>query len=96
MHWNKRQKEVLIQYLFQKLSNSKCVDCGEKDILVLDFDHIKEKEFNIAVLFKKRCAIKTLEKELNKCEVRCANCHRRKTAKEIGSWKYKMINEIGA
>ena len=33
---------------------------------------------------------KTVLEEINKCEVRCANCHRQKTAKDE-NW-YKLIN----
>ncbi|HYD34753.1 MAG TPA: hypothetical protein VD999_01660 [Vitreimonas sp.] len=91
--WNQKQREVLSKYLFNKLSQSKCKDCGEKDILVLDFDHLRDKKWGIAQMYRNRHSVQTCEKEIEKCEVRCANCHRRKTAKEAGSWKYKMLME---
>lgn len=54
-----------------------CIDCGFKDSRALDFDHIdpSTKSFNL-------CTARTIEgaiKEMAKCEVRCANCHRIKT-----------------
>lgn len=61
-----------------------CVDCEEKDIVVLDFDHVKgEKEYNISMMmsFNKNRLIK----EILKCEVRCANCHRKRHAKILAS-----------
>ena len=91
--WNKKQWELLKQFLFEKLLKSACVDCGEDDILVLDFDHLRDKEFSITQMYRDRRSLEAIEKELAKCVVRCANCHRRKTAREIGSWKYKLINK---
>jgi hypothetical protein len=55
-----------------------CVDCGEKDLRVLDFDHIRGKK--LASLSTMRlCAPITIYAEIDKCEIRCANCHRRVT-----------------
>lgn len=88
--WNRKQAEVLSKYLFEKLSHAKCMDCGENDILVLEFDHLENKKFNIALMYKNRYSLGALKKELEKCVVRCANCHRRKTAIKAGFWRYKM------
>ena len=89
--WNLKQKQILSKYIFNKLSQSHCYDCGEKDILVLEFDHISDKKLGISEMYKNSYSLKSLEKELKRCVVRCANCHRRKTAKEKGYWKFKMI-----
>jgi hypothetical protein len=51
-----------------------CVDCGNEDYRVLDFDHIGKKEFNIAEMWTKPWAEVLIE--ISKCVVRCANCHR--------------------
>lgn len=62
------------------LSNHPCVDCGEADSIVLEFDHVRgEKRFNIADSNKLGYGIKRIQREIDKCEIRCANCHRRKT-----------------
>jgi hypothetical protein len=64
------------------LETHPCVDCGENDPVVLEFDHITGmKKFNIGHLYSKR-TLKTVQNEISKCVIRCANCHRRKTAKE--------------
>ena len=75
-----------------------CVDCGETDLLVLEFDHRDrvDKEYQISFLCNPRGAnVKKLETELKKCDVRCANCHRRKTAVECGSWRTKLALGTG-
>lgn len=57
-----------------------CVDCGEDDPIVLDFDHVKgEKLFDISKAVYAGYPTQTLEDEAAKCQVRCANCHRRVT-----------------
>ena len=57
-----------------------CADCGESNFLVLDFDHIKgDKVENIANMVHRPYSISMIKKEMRKCEVRCANCHRIKT-----------------
>lgn len=60
-----------------------CVDCGETDPVVLDFDHKDPatKQFNIGAHGASYGWARTLE-EIAKCDVRCANCHRRRHANE--------------
>lgn len=57
-----------------------CVDCGEADPEVLDFDHVRgTKTANIAEFTRGGYSLARLIAEVEKCEVRCANCHRRIT-----------------
>ena len=67
-----------------------CVDCGEPDPLVLEFDHVRgKKAYNVSAMAGLMLSWdKTLD-EIAKCEVRCANCHRRKTAERSGSFRYR-------
>ena len=52
-----------------------CVDCGEKDPDLLDFDHVNgEKVGNISQMLTR--SFETLKRELEKCDVRCVRCHR--------------------
>src|SRR5713101_8813640 len=57
-----------------------CVDCGEADIVVLQFDHLADKERDVASMLSGSWTWSAIEKEIAKCEVRCANCHRLQTA----------------
>lgn len=69
----KRNKEYIKNYL----SSHPCIDCSEDNIIVLEFDHVKgEKENDIATGVNRAWSIEKLQKEIEKCEVRCANCHR--------------------
>ena len=40
-------------------------------------------------MVKRAVSLDTLKKEIDKCEIRCANCHRRKTAKQFNFYKTK-------
>lgn len=58
-----------------------CVDCGENDPVVLEFDHIRDKKaFTIGSCLHYDWS--KIENEIAKCEIRCSNCHKRKTARE--------------
>ncbi len=60
-----------------------CVNCGESDPMVLEFDHLADKRFNIAKGLRTHSWRAVLD-EIAKCEVVCANCHRRRTAHRGG------------
>ena len=71
-------------WLHEYLKNNPCVDCGESDPVVLEFDHQRDKLFAIGDAPRKTTSIKVVAAEVAKCEVRCANCHRKKTYTERG------------
>lgn len=79
------------EYIGSYLSTHSCVDCGETDILVLEFDHKRKgrKSENVSNTIRRTGSLEQLISEVSKCDVRCANCHRRKTEKESSSWKLK-------
>lgn len=74
--------------LIAKLKNKPCVDCWDWfDPCQMDFDHLdNDKLFNISrgtvIRYKER-----LMKEISKCELVCANCHRLRTHK-----RFKYVN----
>tara|TARA_R100001015_G_scaffold16792_1_gene8755 strand:- start:320 stop:682 length:363 start_codon:yes stop_codon:yes gene_type:complete len=78
----KRNKEYIA---FVKTLYS-CVDCGESNPLVLEFDHVRgEKKSNVSDMGNQSYSLKTIQEEIDKCEVRCANCHRVATYKRRNS-----------
>jgi hypothetical protein len=64
---------------------SGCVDCGESNHIVLDFDHIKNKKYNISRMIHDGFSWAAIKKEIAKCEVVCANCHRIRTHDRLTS-----------
>jgi hypothetical protein len=74
--------------LWDYLKTHSCVDCNESDPIVLEFDHIQgEKHAAVSVLISNGASWQKVLDEIEKCVVRCANCHRRKTAIELGWYK---------
>ena len=83
-----RQNRLYVQGY---LRTHPCVDCGEQDVVVLDFDHVRgvkhrrmRKSRGIRTLVHEGVSLKVLKAEIAKCDVRCANDHRRVTAKRAG------------
>lgn len=85
-------KEVMVkrakgQSIIRKAENKKrvleylqshpCIDCGEREPLLLDFDHVSGEKHKCVTLMYGFPWEKIAE-EISKCEVRCANCHRRR------------------
>lgn len=80
---HKKKKRIEIRsFINDYLSSHPCVDCGENDTIVLEFDHVHGGKLgNIGDFMSKGWGLKSIQKEILKCEVRCANCHRRVTHK---------------
>lgn len=79
---NKNQKHKNKKFVAWVKKRSCCVDCGEGNPIVLDFDHvIGEKVMNVSDMARTGYSIETIMDEIDKCEVRCSNCHRIITAK---------------
>jgi hypothetical protein len=78
------------QLVFNYLKKHPCIDCGENNVLALEFDHVHSKKFDIGTALNGNTAIDLLKKEMKKCVVRCSTCHRIKTHLEINSWRFQM------
>jgi len=77
---NKEQRQRNKEYVNFIKSLSCCVDCGEENPVLLEFDHVRgKKRSNISDMSRQSYCIATIQKEIEKCEVRCANCHRQVT-----------------
>lgn len=86
-----RTREWFREYVLKQ----SCIDCGEADVRVLDFDHRDEstKKFNISVMLTLKFSIKRIEEEIAKCDVRCANCHRKRTSDRMSDWRAKAQDQ---
>lgn len=89
--WRFEQKRKLYEYLNGKV----CKDCGESDVIVLEFDHLRDKDFNIGqhVGYK---SFKSIKEEIEKCDIVCANCHKRRTAIRLNNYRQKLLNASDA
>lgn len=78
------QDALMLRTLIAYLQQHPCVDCGETDITVLQFDHVdpRLKYEDISRMLRRRVPWEKVLAEIEKCEVRCGNCHRRRTAQQ--------------
>lgn len=89
-----RYKQENTRWVVAFLREHPCVDCAEADPVVLEFDHVRGKKlFAISVACAESYALATLQSEIAKCDVRCANCHRKKTAKERNTLRWRLTRE---
>lgn len=74
-----RVRDGIKQFVLELKSGKECVRCGEDHIACLDFHHKDEnkKEFGIADAVTDKVSKKRILKEIQKCEILCANCHRK-------------------
>lgn len=78
--------------MLQFLCAHPCVDCGERDPVVLEFHHVREKKRdNVACLLRGTYEWRTVAAEIAKCVVLCANCHRRRTAVSRGDYRARHV-----
>lgn len=76
---NRAEKYTIVSDL---LKRSCCTDCGESDPIVLEFDHVRgEKYLCVSKMVADGYALARIEDEIAKCDIVCANCHRRRTAR---------------
>lgn len=65
-------KKKCVEYL-----GGKCVDCGyDGHPVAFDFDHVNPHTKKFKISGKAIYRWKELKRELDKCELRCSNCHR--------------------
>lgn len=87
----KKRIQLVQKKLYEYLSTHPCIDCGENNIIVLEFDHIKDKQEAVSVMINNGLGWEHVLEEISKCVVRCANCHRIKTAKQFNWHKNESL-----
>lgn len=93
---NMKYRERLRERLFEYLTGKSCIDCGESDPLVLEFDHVRGKKENTVIeILTRTTKWEKVLAEIKKCEIRCANCHRRRTMKQRNFHRVRFFRDIG-
>ena len=75
-------RDIIVKYL----QDHPCVDCGIADIEVLEFDHIDPDCKVTEVSNLLTGSTERMLDEISKCDVRFANCHKKKTRRQMGWW----------
>src|SRR6478672_6421584 len=83
--------------ILEYLETHPCVDCGETDPTVLDFDHVDPacKGIEVANMIKRAHSWSAIKSEIAKCVVRCANDHRRRTARQFKWYRLVLQSNVG-
>lgn len=84
-----RNREYVKRYLESRV----CVDCGDADWWNLEFDHREQsaKTSDVNRLMY-GFSLEKLKNEIEKCDVRCLKCHRKRTIHQLGWWKVIAFN----
>ena len=73
------RKKAIRQWLNEYKESHPCTDCNVNyPAYVMDFDHTRDKLYNISALINSSSMTK-IKAEIAKCELVCANCHRQRT-----------------
>lgn len=87
----RRARISCLRYLARK----GCEECGERDPRVLEFDHKDraKKNDNIAKMMSQgySWSNEKLRREVRKCRVLCANCHRKHTIEQMGYYGHDEV-----
>ena len=82
-------RNIAREYVWNYLSTHPCVECGENDPVVLEFHHRHGKDKAVSEMVTGGYPTSTIQGEIDKCDVLCANCHRKKTMAERGWFRGK-------
>ncbi len=81
---SKARRTNLVAWLAEYKKNKKCKHCGENHPACLDFHHRDpaKKDMSISQLVRTAPSMEKLLREIAKCDILCANCHRKEHYKE--------------
>lgn len=83
---NKCYRRENEEYIYEYLLMHPC-PCGEADPILLEFDHLSDKNDDVSNLLDRPWS--RVKREIDKCQVLCVKCHRLKTAKEMNTYRYR-------
>lgn len=81
-----RRKQQAKQFIAEYKDNDCCVHCGESATCCLEFHHRDptKKDFVLSLAGNNGFALSTIQREIEKCDLVCANCHRKIHADILG------------
>lgn len=83
---DKAARIAAVRSTIDSLKTGPCVDCGNSYMpFAMDFDHRFDKEFNISNAGRITTSIERILKEIAKCDLVCATCHRIRTFNRMGA-----------
>lgn len=91
-----RRKKKYKDYL-----GGECVDCGETDYDMLEFDHVDPSTKEFEILRQWSISWEKIKPELDKCVLRCNVCHAKKTIENgenvppMRRAKQELYNKVG-
>ncbi len=86
-----RIKANMRKWMFAYFADKACVDCGNTDYRVFQFDHVQGvKHTEVSDMIRRGYALEKIISEIAKCEIRCANCHTIKTGYSANWWWTKV------
>jgi hypothetical protein len=87
--WKLNRQQIVREELEAYSIEHPCVDSGEGDMVVLDFDHVfGRKVANVSKLIQNARPWTQVLLEIRKCQVVCSNCHRRRSARRGKWWSF--------
>lgn len=90
---NRRIAEDINRKLFEYKLERGCADCGERDPTVLEFDHVDGKTQAVSTMARYALRWPRILLELERCDVVCANCHRRRTSRRANDIRWRLFLE---
>src|SRR5690554_5037442 len=77
---NKKERVKKHRLLILEMFKNGCLDCSESDPRCLEFDHVRgEKKGEVTVLLSSGYSWEVIQEEIDKCDIVCANCHKKRT-----------------
>ena len=86
--WQRQREYAHRVWLHEYFREHHCVDCGEADPIILEFDHLRANKRNRDVASMGQASRERVLREIARCEVVCSNCHTRRTAKRANSIRW--------
>lgn len=85
---NKARRDRNRKFIKNYLETHPCIDCGDSDWWALDFDHKEQTDKTKELTyFISENGIESIKKEIEKCDVRCVKCHRKRTIIQLNWWR---------